>query len=292
MERRLVGRIGSHRPARRRAPVVLALVAALLVLSGCSAERVEQWQRGGLPVPASEESSIVGNLWNGAWIAALIVGGITWFLILFAALYYRRRSDELPPQTRYNLPIEVFYTIAPVFVIAALFYWTVVSQNELLDDSAEPDLTIGVVGQQWSWAFNYTEAEVYEVGTAVEHPTLVLPVDQTVRFELRSPDVIHSFWVPGFYFKMDVIPGRENHFQLTPNSEGTFAGKCAELCGAYHSRMLFNVDVVSEEEFEQHLEDLRDAGQTGEIEAPLRGAYDTEPLGPIPPLGRNVGSDQ
>ncbi|HSK26433.1 MAG TPA: cytochrome c oxidase subunit II [Jiangellales bacterium] len=292
MERRPVGRIGSPRPGRRRAPVLLALAVSLVVLSGCSAERVEQWQRGGLPVPASEESSIVGNLWNGAWIAALIVGGITWFLILFAAIYYRRRNDDLPPQTRYNVPIEAFYTIAPVFVIAVLFYWTVVSQNDLLDESAEPDVTIGVVGQQWSWAFNYTDADVYEVGTAVEHPTLVLPVDQVVRFELRSPDVIHSFWVPGFYFKMDVIPGRENLFQLTPNREGTFMGKCAELCGAYHSRMLFNVEVVSQDEYEQYLEELRDAGQTGQIDAPLRGAYDTEPLGPIPPQGRNVGSDQ
>jgi cytochrome c oxidase subunit 2 len=85
--------------------------------------------------------------------------------------------------------------------------------------------------------------------------------------------VIHSFWIPQFYMKMDVIPGKTNTFQVTPNREGTYAGKCAELCGVYHSRMLFDVEVVSEEEYEAHLQELRDRGQTGLIPSPLRGAF-------------------
>jgi cytochrome c oxidase subunit 2 len=94
-------------------------------------------------------------------------------------------------------------------------------------------------------------------------PTLYLPVDESVRFELSSPDVVHSFWVPAFSYKLDVIPGRLNAFDLTPTREGTFAGKCAELCGTYHSRMLFNVEVVSAEEYAQHLEDLEAQGNVG-----------------------------
>ena len=108
------------------------------------------------------------------------------------------------------------------------------------------------MGQQWSWTFNYDKdaaldgsTTVYEGGTTADRPTLVLPVNESVEVKLRSPDVIHSFWVPAFLFKMDVVPGRDNHFSFTPTREGTFKGRCAELCGVYHSRMLFNVKVVS-----------------------------------------------
>ena len=285
MEGCLVGQHRSDRPAARKAVIGLVLTVAVLALTGCAAELVDQWGRGGLPEPATEETPLVGNLWTGTWIAALAVGVLVWGLILWAAFAYRRRSDALPPQTRYNLPIEFLYTVAPFTVIAALFFFTVQNQDELLDVSAEPDLTVGVVGQQWAWTFNYLDDDVYATGTTTDPTTLYLPVNQTVRFELESPDVVHSFWVPSFYMKMDVIPGRTNVFQVTPNREGRFAGKCAELCGAYHSRMLFNVEVVSQNEFEDHLDTLRDLGQTGEVDAPLRGSFSTEPFSP-------TGSDQ
>ncbi len=284
MEGRLVGQDRSDRPVRRRVTRALALGAATVVLSGCSAELTDQFRRLGLPEPATEETPLIGDLWIGAWIAAFAVGFLVWGLILWASIAYRRRNENLPPQTRYNLPIEFLYTAAPFAVIAGLFYFTVQNQNDILDTSAEPDLTIGVVGHQWAWTFNYLDEDVYDEGTSDlggvgERPTLYLPVNQTVRFELQSPDVIHSFWVPSFYMKMDVIPGKTNTFQVTPNEEGTFAGKCAELCGVYHSRMLFNLEVVSEDEYRDHIEDLRDQGQTGVIEAPLRGAFSTTPLG-------------
>ena len=276
----------SDRPARRRRVTsALALGAATLASGGCSAELTEQWRRGGFPEPATEQTDLVGNLWNGTWIAALAIGVLVWGLILWAAIAYRRRTNDLPPQTRYNLPIEFLYTVAPLAVIGALFYFTVDRQNEILDTSSEPDLTIGVVGQQWAWTFNYVDGDVYDTGTTTDPTTLYLPVDQTVRFEIESPDTVHSFWVPSFYMKMDAIPGRTNVFHATPNREGTFRGKCAELCGVYHARMLFTVEVVSEDEYEEHLEDLRDAGQTGQVEAPLRGSYSTTPLD-------ETGSDQ
>ena len=104
---------------------------------------------------------------------------------------------------------------------------------------------------------------VFEGGTTADRPTLYLPVNETVEFQLRSPDVIHSFWVPAFLFKMDVIPGRDNHFSLTPTREGTFKGRCAELCGTYHSRMLFNVKIVGEDEYATYLQGLQKAGNIG-----------------------------
>ena len=123
------------------------------------------------------------------------------------------------------------------------------------------------LAQKWSWSFNYKSADnpavgtdVYEVGTINKTPTLYLPVNKSVRFVLTSHDVIHSFWVPSFYRKLDVIPGKDNTMVMTPTQEGTFRGKCTELCGTYHSAMLFNVAVVSEEEYNAYLKSLADRG--------------------------------
>jgi cytochrome c oxidase subunit II len=121
---------------------------------------------------------------------------------------------------------------------------------------------------------------VYTSGTASKIPTLVLPVDETVQFNLYSPDVIHSFGVPAFLMRMDVVPGRKNHFEVTPDTVGDFRGKCYELCGVYHSRMLFNVRVVTAEEYDEYLQGLQDAGF--ESDAPVLGngqAYTQAGLG-------------
>ncbi|MDX2393197.1 MULTISPECIES: cytochrome c oxidase subunit II [unclassified Streptomyces] len=101
-------------------------------------------------------------------------------------------------------------------------------------------------------------------------PTLVLPKGEKVRFILSSNDVIHSFWVVPFLFKQDVIPGHTNVFEVTPTQEGTFMGKCAELCGVDHSRMLFNVKVVSPEKYREHLKELAEKGQTGFLPAGIK----------------------
>jgi len=149
-------------------------------------------------------------------------------------------------------------------MVIVLFFWTVKTQNDVLPENPDqPDLTVKVVGQQWSWTFNHEVSPtkfVYTAGTASQIPTLVLPVDETVRFDLSSPDVIHSFWIPSFVMKMDVVPGRANHFQVTPDQIGTYVGKCTELCGVYHSRMLFNVRVVSQSDYQKYLQDQEAAG--------------------------------
>jgi cytochrome c oxidase subunit II len=154
------------------------------------------------------------------------------------------------------------------------FYYTVTVQNQVLDDvnseSGKADHHVKVVGQQWSWSFNYLDEDavagqdVFTVGTTADRPTLVLPVGESVDVDLVSPDVIHSFWVPAFLFKMDVVPGRLNSFSFTPTEEGTFVGRCAELCGAYHSRMLFDVDVRSAEEYDEYLRGLEAEGNVGQ----------------------------
>ena len=258
----------------RRAALVAAL-GSLVLVTGCSAESQDAWQNLAMPDPATEQADHIFYLWRYAWIAALVTGVIVWGLIFWVVARYRRRSDdEIPIQTRYNLPLEIFYTIAPIIMVIVFFYHTVNAQNAVLQDT-DQDHTVNVVGQQWSWTFNYTgedaveAANVYTSGTGSNIPTLVLPVGETVQFNLYSPDVIHSFGIPGFLMKMDVVPGRENHFEVTPDTVGSFRGKCYELCGAYHARMLFDVEVVSVADYEQYLQDLEAEGLVSE--APVLG---------------------
>lgn len=280
-------------PKRAPRTVVLGALAvvSLFMLSGCSDADKETWKRVAMPAPRSEEAYHILHLWQGAWIAAMITGVIVWGLIFYAAFHYRRRSDdEVPVQIRYHLPIEILYTLAPVMMVITFFFFTVKTQNDSFHDYEHPDTTITVVGQQWSWTFNYnltynkdykpgtndpdpqfvqapttlgTDAVVHEIpGTTAQPPTLWLPLGKKVEFHLYSPDVIHSFWATSFLMKLDVVPGRDNHFGVTPTRLGHFEGRCAELCGVYHSKMLFNVKVVTPEAYAAHLAELDKAAKT------------------------------
>ena len=211
------------------------------------------------------------ELWTGSVIAALLVGFAVWGLILWSVVRHRKRSDELPKQTAYNLPLEIVYTIVPFLIIAGLFFVTVVVQNRVQERSDNPDETIAVNAFKWNWQFVYPETSVADqngepvstIGNSSEIPILVLPVDRTIRFEVASADVIHSFWVPEFLFKLDVIPGnengRDNVFQVTVREEGSYVGRCAELCGTYHAYMNFEVRAVSGEDFDAYIE-ARESG--------------------------------
>ncbi len=254
---------------RRRTSARLgsALAAVALLVSGCStgdaADLYETSFGFGLPEPVTDQAENVQALYLGSNVAALVVGAFVLALILFAAFRYRKRTDELPRQVRYNLPIEVLYTVVPFVVLAVLFYYTVLSQNyinELSTDEAgesTADVNIGVVGFQWNWQFNYVDENVQVIGETNSPAQLVLPTDRTIRFTNTSNDVIHSFWVPSFLFKRDVIPGRANTFELTLRKEGEFIGRCAELCGEKHAFMNFSVLVVSPEEYDSYIDGLQ-----------------------------------
>ncbi|MFF8292027.1 cytochrome c oxidase subunit II [Streptomyces sp. NPDC016309] len=298
----------SRRPMRRKLPQVLTAGLILATASGCS-YNWEDFPRLGMPTPVTEEAPRILSLWQGSWAAALATGVLVWGLILWSVIFHRRSRTkvEVPPQTRYNMPIEALYTVTPLIIVSVLFYFTARDESKLLALSNKPAHTISVVGYQWSWGFNYIEnvdgkadtgskpasqlavvpdkyqkqfpqgAEgVYDYGipgtrnpqTGNPGPTLWLPKGEKVRFILTSRDVIHSFWVVPFLFKQDVFPGHNvNVFEVTATQEGTFKGKCAELCGVDHSRMLFNVKVVSPERYQQHLKELAEKGQTGYIPA-------------------------
>ncbi|WP_055586132.1 aa3-type cytochrome oxidase subunit II [Peterkaempfera griseoplana] len=260
-----------RRTMRRKLPQALALGLVIATATGCSSQDLP---RLGLPSPVTKEGPIVLQMWQGSWIAALVVGVLVWGLILWSVVFHRRSRTkvEVPPQTRYNVPIEALYTAVPIIIVSVLFYFTARDESRLLETSKKPDHVINVVGFQWSWAFNYENDEhgkntagAYEVGSPAQPPTLYLPKGESVLFKLTSRDVIHDFWTVNFLMKMDVVPGLVNQFQVTPTAYGTFRGKCAELCGVDHSRMLFNVKVVSPADYQKHLQELRAKGQTGAV---------------------------
>ena len=134
----------------------------------------------------------------------------------------------MPRQNRYNLPMEIFYTLAPFVIIGVLFYFTVVAQNKVQAKVDDPDVTIDVVGQKWSWTFNYKEADnpAVGVGRLGGRARSTRPRTSTCRSAsrcgstCRSPDVIHSFWMPAFYHKLDVVPGPAQQLRRHPDQGG------------------------------------------------------------------------
>lgn len=245
----------------RRLVRLLPLGLIAVATSGCSVPIF------GFPsTHATVQSNTVLDIWKYSVIAALSVGAFVAALIIYAPLRFRKRDDVLPRQIRYNLPVEVLYTVVPFIIIAALFYYTAKDEN-YEDRLSTPQafakangVVVDVVAYRWNWKFEYPQSKydaVVSSGNLDNMPTLYLPADRPVRFIETSKDVIHSFWIVDFLFKRDVIPGRVNQFELTPNLPGTYVGRCAELCGVYHDRMNFRVIVVPGNQFDAKIAQMK-----------------------------------
>jgi cytochrome c oxidase subunit 2 len=229
------------RPGRR-----LLLVAGVLVTAAAC-----DMPTFGAPEPASKEGRHVLSLWQGFFIASLVVGALVLGLITYALIRFRRRDDTIPSQKPYNIKWEVIYTVTPIIVVAVLFGFSVSTQNKVDRLVDKPDVVIDVTGYQWGWQFAYRDKDVTVNGSGEQQPPeLVLPVGETVRFVLRTNDVNHSFWVPAFLEKRDLIAGIDNQIDITPDRVGTFDGRCAEYCGLDHWRMSFTVRVLDQAGFD------------------------------------------
>ena len=253
-------------------PIAATLI---LVLTGCSPAELS---RGFLPGEPgiTNHTDMITELWTGSWAVLWGVGIIAWGLMFYAIIVYRRRKGDtsLPPQIRYNNPIETLFTVVPLVMVVGFFAFTTKTLLAI-EEPVHPanQIQIEVIGKQWSWDFNYTSNNVYdsgiqsqfagEEGSEAALPVLWLPVNVPVDVSLTSRDVVHSFWVIDFLYKKDVFPGKTNHMYFTPQKIGTYKGKCAELCGEFHSMMLFNVKVVSQADYDAHMAELAAQGNTG-----------------------------
>ena len=245
-------------PSRNSRALRLGLVITpmVLALSGCS-----KVSNLGFPEGVSSINDISLSLWQGAWIAGGVVGVITLVLILWPAVFHRAKASkgEFPKQTQYNVPVEIVYTVIPFIIIAVMFYFTAVKQNEITEKSPAVAHEITVNAFQWSWQFGYPEAgeKAVVTGTPEKPPTLVVPVGERVRYIITASDVVHGFWIPAFMIQMQNLPGVTNHLEFTANKLGEFPGRCNILCGRNHSQMLFKVKVVTPEQYQKYLDSLK-----------------------------------
>lgn len=251
----LAGEIPGNHPLRRHSHWKgsgIALGAFILALSACTS-------RGGAPEPASRQGKEVLDLWRVLLGAGVVLGALVMGLILWSVVRYRRPPgagpDDLPKQTAANIPIEVFYTVVPLLIVALLFGLTMRTQRKVTKQSDTPDLAVEVTGFQWGWRFRYPAQGVAITGDANNPPTLVLPVGANVRLRLVAADVVHSFFVPAFLVKKDLIPGVDNSLEIRPSEVGRYPAVCAEFCGLDHWRMTFDVEVVTPEAFQAFVAD-------------------------------------
>jgi cytochrome c oxidase subunit 2 len=258
-----------RRNRRLRWALVPVAVVITLVLAGCSQQQLQGFLPGDGLNTTNHTSEVIG-LWDTSWLVLLAVGVLTWGLIIWAAVVYRRRKGQtgLPVQLRYNLPIEIFYTVVPLILVLGFFAFTAKTQNNIEQPIAHPQVKIQVFGKRWAWDFNYVNANVYSPGIQAQPSqagepvsahlnTLYLPVNKRVEIKIDSRDVAHSFWIVNFLYKKDMIPGKDNYMYFIPEKIGTYQGKCAELCGQYHSLMLFQVKVVSQADYDAQMAKLR-----------------------------------
>ncbi len=231
----------------RRCGASIALAVALLfVAAGCT--------DAALPDPVTEQGEQTRDLWRIFIVIAACIGALVYGLVIYVVLRYRRRrrdgGDGAPPDQRQVIvSLEVLYTAVPLAIVGILLGLSLRTERDMTDLSEDPDVTVEVIGFQWQWQFTYADDDVTVTGTPGEVPELVLPTDATVRFELVSADVVHSFWVPKFLTKMDLIPGVENAIDVRITEPGVWNGVCSEFCGLDHWRMTFTVHAVPPDEF-------------------------------------------
>jgi cytochrome c oxidase subunit 2 len=181
-------------------------------------------------------------LWLSVFFFVLIVGGMAYFIWK----YRERPGYRGNPEAEHNTPLEITWTVLPTFIVIYIFVRGAAGYLNMSRAPAET-LDIQVQAQKWAWTFTYPNGAV--------SPELHLPIDQPAKMVMRSSDVIHSFFVPAFRAKSDVVPGRYNLMWFQPTKEGTYDLLCTEYCGDKHSEMLAKVTVHSKEAYEKWVTD-------------------------------------
>ncbi len=193
--------------------------------------------------PASPQAAAI----SGLFLTVLIVCGIIFFFVValvgVGLIRYRRRPGaEEPPQYFGNRRLEILWTVVPALIVVGLLVLTARGMQRS-DPAADREPDLLVIAHQWWWEVRYPQNGVV---TANE---IHLPVGKKWLVRLQSADVIHDFWVPALARKMDVVPGHPNHIWLQADRPGTYAGICAEYCGAEHAWMRFTVVAQAPEAF-------------------------------------------
>jgi cytochrome c oxidase subunit 2 len=237
-------------PAMRRFAVRVTPAIFALLLSSCAKQGI------------SPQGQDVHRLFIIIMIIAAPVFLGVEALLLWCVFRYRRRDDEPAPQTVGSSRALGVFFIVPALIIGVLFPFGEATLMRI-EQQAVPQVVIKVEGFQWEWTFLYLNEGIFVSGKTLVRPALmVLPVDEPVQIQLTSRDVVHSFFVPDLLFKRDAIPGRTSTFSFTPTEIGTYHSQCAEFCGLWHSKMTFDVQVVSALDYQAWIKEQRKAAKS------------------------------
>jgi cytochrome c oxidase subunit 2 len=234
----------------RRRPVVVMVVAGVLATAiGIAIGLSIHW----FPSHASKQAGEVNTLYDVLMIASIPMFVIVATVVITAVIRFRMRpgqEDEDGPPIHGSTRLEVLWTALPVALILGLCaysYVVLVDTEKAPANAAQRELQVDVTAEQFAWSFTYPKD--LTGGKQLTTTELWLPEGRSVRFSLRSEDVIHDFWVPNFSTKLDVVPGITGHYRITPDRLGTYPVVCAELCGLGHSVMRSQVHVVTPAQF-------------------------------------------
>jgi cytochrome c oxidase subunit 2 len=239
--------------------VVVIAVVAVLAAAGITPQRAwDSFFPVGGQQPVTDRAVATRSLYNIVFTIGVVVFVLVEALIVFTVFRYRRKpgDESLPPQIHGNNLVEVIWTAIPTAVVLFLF---VMSWQTLNTVEAKPpsEVHVRAVAARYQWRFDYLDASgatVFSQALPVgPDGGLTLPVGEAVTITLKSEDVIHAFYVPKFLFKRDAVPGRENVFSFTVEEPGTYRGQCAELCGAFHGSMVFEVHALPKADFDAWL---------------------------------------
>lgn len=202
---------------------------------------------GLMPAQASAQAVSVDWLWNYQVIAISFLFSLIIVPIVYSMLVFRRKKGDTTDAEHIegNTALEITWTVMPLFIVIIFAYLGAYSLGETrrVDPNA---MVVKVTGSQWAWKFEYPDYGVVS-------NELYLPVNKQVLLKMESIDVIHSFWVPEFRIKQDLVPGRVTEYRITPTLVGAYKVSCAEICGTSHAYMQSPVVVVSQNEFESWL---------------------------------------
>jgi len=239
---------------------LLVVILAAVVIFGLTNAHL-------LPVAASTQAIPIDNLFHIHFILIGLLFSLIVGFMLYSILVFRRRKGDTTdgPHIEGNTALEVIWTAIPLIMVIALALLGSKALADTLEPAAKP-LRVKVTARQWDWFFEYPD---YQVGSA----ELYLPVDKQVLLQLTSEDVIHSFWVPEFRVKQDLLPGGQEmmrELRITPDRLGDYKVRCAELCGQLHYKMEKWVHVVSQADFDTWIKSQTGATSDDPV---VRGQY-------------------
>jgi len=221
-----------------------------------------------LPRASSAEAIPIDNLFNGHYWMIAFLFSLIMVMMLYAMFVFRRPADDDSdgPYVHGNTVLEIGWTIVPTVVVLGFGVWGAIALNEITSPKPN-EMVVNVTGKQWVWSFAYPEQD------NIASSELVLPVDRTIVLKMTAEDVIHSFWVPEFRVKQDLVPGKETTLRITPTEAGEFVLRCAEICGLNHTQMEATVRVLDTAGFQAWVDEKSAAPAFAEMTPEERGAF-------------------